>query len=342
MIPRRTDRRTPRRSPRRRAAVAVVGTAAAVVLTACSGSSGGDASSTLPTVSPATSATMPATASSSSSGSPTAAAGRLYVSVGDSYAAGYQPSGRTGGATTRNGFAYQVVRLAKARGYDLTLANFGCSGATTASALSRAGCGDRQLGPGATPYRKPQVAAAVDYLRAHRGQVALLTVSLGGNDVTACAAAADVNAATSCVSAALQRITANITTIVTRLRAAAGPATRIVGLTYPDVFLGGTISNDPRQRQLASVSVLAFRSLINPQLQAAYARGGASFADVTAATGAYGSQERTTTLQPYGEIPVPVARICTLTYYCQYQDIHPRTEGYRLIAELVTRTLPQR
>jgi hypothetical protein len=30
-----------------------------------------------------------------------------------------------------------------------------------------------------------------------------------------------------------------------------------------------------------------------------------------------------------------VAQICTLTFYCQYQDIHPRTAGYRLIATLV-------
>jgi hypothetical protein len=29
-----------------------------------------------------------------------------------------------------------------------------------------------------------------------------------------------------------------------------------------------------------------------------------------------------------------------LTYFCQYHDIHPRTAGYKIIAELVVATLP--
>ena len=38
-------------------------------------------------------------------------------------------------------------------------------------------------------------------------------------------------------------------------------------------------------------------------------------------------------------MPVPVAKVCQLTFYCQFQDIHPRTNGYALIANLVTATL---
>ena len=61
----------------------------------------------------------------------------LYVSLGDSYAAGYQPTAPGVGKTTRNGFAYQVPGLAKPRGYKLKLVNFGCGGETTVSLLER-------------------------------------------------------------------------------------------------------------------------------------------------------------------------------------------------------------
>jgi hypothetical protein len=59
-------------------------------------------------------------------------------------------------------------------------------------------------------------------------------------------------------------------------------------------------------------------------------------------TGAYGPLTETTTLAPYGVIPVPVARVCELTYYCEFQDIHARTSGYRVIAQLIADALPRR
>jgi hypothetical protein len=39
---------------------------------------------------------------------------------------------------------------------------------------------------------------------------------------------------------------------------------------------------------------------------------------------------------------VAVARACELTYFCAFRDIHARTDGYRLIADLVARQLPRR
>jgi hypothetical protein len=60
---------------------------------------------------------------------------QYYVSLGDSYASGFQPTAAGQGANTRNGFAYQVPKLARARGYRLELVNFGCGGATTDSLL---------------------------------------------------------------------------------------------------------------------------------------------------------------------------------------------------------------
>lgn len=269
---------------------------------------------------------------------PGAPAHQFYVSIGDSYAAGYQPTGPRTGAMTRDGFAYQIVSLAKAKGYDYSLVNFGCGGATTDSVLHAPGCAARNLGPGAASYApKTQAAAAEAFLAAHRGQVGLVTVSIGGNDINKCGQAAN---AVGCLGAVLGTVQANLKTLLAGLRQAAGPQTRIVGSTYPDVLLGNLLSKDAARQGTAKLSVYAFESLINPELKQAYEAVGGKFVDVTAATGGYGPLTVKTTLPPYGSIPVPVAKICQLTYYCQFHDIHPRTPGYALIAALVVATLP--
>lgn len=256
-----------------------------------------------------------------------------YVSIGDSYAAGYQPTSAGHGATTSNGFAYQLTTLAAAKGRHFTLKNFGCAGATTTSLLKAPGCSAANLGPGAVDYApQTQAAAAEAFLRAHAGYIGLVTVSIAGNDVTACGRAASP---TTCVVSALAIVKANLTSLMTGLRAAAGAATPIVGITYPDVLLADSLSADTTLKSLAPLSVLAFKSLINPALQGIYTAAGATFVDVTAATGAYGSMASKTTVAGYGAIPTPVAKICQLTFMCQYHDIHPRTVGYTLIAQLV-------
>ena len=64
-----------------------------------------------------------------------------------------------------------------------------------------------------------QAAAAEAFLTAHRGHIGLITVSIGGNDVTACAAQANP---ISCVGTAVTGITDNVTALAAALRAAAG------------------------------------------------------------------------------------------------------------------------
>ena len=215
--------------------------------------------------------------------------------------------------------------------------NFGCGGATTTSILYATTCplaalhGPRY--PGLT-----QAGAAEAFLRAHVGQIALITVSIGGNDVTACGRKPDP---TSCVTQATATVQANVARLATELRAAAGPTVPIVGTTYPDVILGQWV-HPPVNMNLARLSVTAFQALINPALTRAYAAAGGRLVDVTTATGAYVPLTRTVTLKPYGVIPAAVARVCTLTYYCALGDIHPKTAGYGVIADLIVATLPRR
>ncbi|HKH17174.1 MAG TPA: SGNH/GDSL hydrolase family protein [Solirubrobacteraceae bacterium] len=263
---------------------------------------------------------------------------RYYVSLGDSYAIGYQPSVVRPAGGTRNGFAYQVPALAKPRGYRFKLVNFGCGGETTLSLLERtARCGGPA--PGGPDYAgRTQIAAAGRFLRAHRGKVGLITVSIGGNDVTKCVR--DANPIT-CVGAAVEAIKQNVTEIAKRLREAAGRKVPIVGITYPSVILGLWVGPDANQ-DLARLSVVALKELINPELKRAYASAGGKLVDVTAASGAYGSLEEKTTIAAYGEIPLPVAKVCEYTYYCEFRDIHARTSGHRLVAELIVKTLPRR
>jgi lysophospholipase L1-like esterase len=252
-----------------------------------------------------------------------------YVSVGDSYSVGYQP-----GLGATSGYTGYVAKKSH-----LTLANFGCGGATTTSVIHTVGCPDILLHTAGVVFypKTTQAAAAEAFITAHRGHIGLITVSIGGNDVTACAT--DANP-TSCVETAVSGIKANVSTLAAGLRAAAGPKVPIIGLTYPDVILGAyvypSLPATAASVSLAQLSVAAFKSLINPALTEAYARSGGVLVDVTAATGAYTPLTSTTQLIPYGTIPTAVAQVCTLTWFCKEGNIHATTKGYTLIGKLVT------
>jgi lysophospholipase L1-like esterase len=255
-----------------------------------------------------------------------AASTKYYVSLGDSYSVGYQPSPKPGGATS----GYTAVVAA---GTHMKLVNFGCGGATTTSILETVGCAAPYGPPAATGRAtyptQTQAAAAEAFIRAHQGAIGLITVSIGGNDVTACATNANP---VSCVATVTTEIKTHVGTLAQGLRAAAGAGVPIIGLTYPDVVLGKWVypSSKPN-KSLATLSVTAFKSLINPALSQAYTSAGGTFVDVTAKTGAYTPLTKTIKLAPYGSIPVAVASVCKLTWYCQLGNIHAKTVGYRLI-----------
>jgi hypothetical protein len=219
-----------------------------------------------------------------------------------------------------------------------TLVNFGCGGATTTSIVSSVGCPDvLPHTAGAMTYpTTTQEAAAVAFLTAHRGHIGLITVSIGGNDVTACASQANP---ISCVSTAVTGIKTNVTSLAAALRAAAGPGVPLIGLTYPDVILGSYVyPTHPAAAatlSLATLSVVAFKSLINPALTNAYASSGGTLVDVTKATGAYVPLTKTVRYHPYGTIPAAVASVCTFTWFCAQGNIHATTKGYTFIGRLV-------
>jgi hypothetical protein len=294
-----------------------------------------------------------------------------YLSLGDSYSVGYQPLPTSGATSGYTG----VVASAK----HLTLENFGCGGATTSSLLTfddiYCGVNDpinnpNGYGPaaiagtvGPAVAGQTQVQAADAFIAAHPNQIGLITVSISGNDVTACAAAASPVA---CVGAAVAEIKSHVKTVASDLRgalvaadgASAGKKVRIIGLTYPDVLLGLWVNSGPGgspadtpafppaagNKSLATLSLTAFKSFINPALKTAYKTGGnAKFIDVTKKTGAYTKLTKTTSMDiaalGLGTITVPKAvdEVCTLTWYCQLGNIHANTAGYTAIGNLIVK-----
>ncbi len=293
---------------------------------------------------------------------------KYYLSLGDSYSVGYQPAAGGGTGTATSGYTgYAATKL------KLQLVNYGCGGATTSSILTFNGvCGTPgSYGPpaatdaGTIPAGDTQVQAADAFIAANPGQVALVTVSIGGNDVTPCAGASmtnPVNGATdaiSCVEAGLTSIQANIGTLVSdldgALEANGDSSAQLIGLTYPDVLLGLWVNPAlSPNNALAEESVIAFEGNsalgitgLNPTLDTAYTSvPNGKFVNVTSATDGYKSLSDTVKLKasiedelPWltGKVVVPkaVAEVCTLTYYCQYGNIHANTLGYTDIGKLL-------
>lgn len=264
------------------------------------------------------------------------AAGDWYVAIGDSYSRGSQP----GHATGDEGFVYQLRSMARSRGYDLRVANFACGGATTSSLLTRPGCDGRKTRvEGDQPYEgETQIAAARRFIAANRGRVGLVTVSIGLNDIGRCVRS---TAPPGCLDAATEVIRANVAVAAGALREAAGPGVPVVGVGYPNVYLGawlrpGKGRGHARAREMRA----AFMADVNPALRAGYRAGEAAFADVTKASGGYRSLHGTRLATSQGPAPMPVARICQISWFCSNADIHLNRAGYRLVARTVLAGLP--
>ncbi|MCL3838825.1 SGNH/GDSL hydrolase family protein [Aeromicrobium duanguangcaii] len=260
---------------------------------------------------------------------------RQYLAIGDSYAAGYRPALDGGEAeNTTDGFAWKV---AEATG--LGLVNVSCSGITTVAFVNGDPCEEDRRAPGAlAPVKGSEAAVALDHLDRHADDVELVTVVLGANDLRACSFD---EAWRRCVAETMPRITKTLDSLLSGLRERLGPEVPIVGLTYPDIWLGAPVRQpkSAEARRVAQASVEAFRTAVNPALRRTYAAHGATFVDVTRAFGAYLPADRTIRTSKFGTIPARAARVCAETYACSLGDAHPTPEGHQRIADLVLESL---
>jgi lysophospholipase L1-like esterase len=246
----------------------------------------------------------------------------VYLSLGDSLAAGAQPDARGVDHPTGQGYASVVgSRLAKVYP-GLQTRRLSCGGARTGSLMTGgAGC-QREGEPGQLVQAERIMASEA---------VPLVTVNIGDNDVESCLGVNPPSVDTACVSRGRAEVARNLPLIARRLKAAAGPHTAVVGILDYDQFLALYLDG-PDGRRVARRSVRIIGSL-NALMASIYRRAGVLVADA-------GPRFATTDLRTHRRgIPLAVERICSWTWACSPapigHDDHAKPHGYRVIAQAV-------
>ena len=235
---------------------------------------------------------------------------QYYVAMGDSLAAG------TGASTTADDYVSLVYQHELARHPGLQLENLGCGGATTASVVN---------GPGCSYTTGTQLGDAEAFLRSHPGQVEMLTIDIGANDVDGCIGSSGIN--TSCLQSGLSQITTDLPLILSGLRAA-DPTLAIYGMDYYDPFLSEWLTGASGQTMAQESETGAVA--LNDELGQIYSANKAAMADPAtlfqttnfALTGSYNGTT----------VPENVALICAWTWMCSENDIHANDEGHAELA----------
>ena len=199
-----------------------------------------------------------------------------YLALGDSVAVW----NRT------HSYPYRILAHYQRRLRGLGLDDIAISGATTGSMRTGG-----------------QYHAALQFLRRHRGHVALITIDIGGNDVAACVGPLGIDQ--SCATQARATIKRNLGTMLAGLRAAA-PHVPLVGMTYYNPFLGDWLAGEPaRSLTLATTPGLL---ALNHELTRLYG-GPKKTANVQ---GAFRATDFTTMVPSrWGTIPIAVKRACS-------------------------------
>jgi lysophospholipase L1-like esterase len=247
----------------------------------------------------------------------------VYLALGDSLAASFQPNGEM-----RSGYAEQIHQLEQAGLPDLRLKKLACPGATTRTmdvALARC------------PYPAgSQLDQAVSVLGSR--DVAFVTLQIGSNDVFRCFRFGKAAFDQSCVDDLLPKLQDRLTTIVQTLQAA-GPGVPIVGATYYDPLLAAW--NIPGIDPDAVTAIADVWTSFNDALEQTYAGLGVPVADVE---GAFSTDDFGTIVhvRHLGDVPLFVTRVCQWTFACRPRgfDPHPNTIGYARMTEAWEAVIP--
>jgi lysophospholipase L1-like esterase len=257
-----------------------------------------------------------------------AAPASYYLALGDSLSQGVQPNAAGISVKTGQGYPDQVYAALLPRHPGLQLVKLGCPGETTGTMINGGICHY----PGGS-----QLAAAVAFLRAHRGRVLLVTLDIGANDTEDCGSWASLRSA-SCLESNIPGAVSHLSTIVARLRAAAGPGVDLVGMTYYLPALSEWLDGTPGQAIARLSERLA--AGYNDLLDRTYTTSGARVADVFGAfdTGNFGDL---VTVPGLGTLPRNVALICQWTWQCvtppRGPNQHANQTGYGVIADTFLR-----
>ena len=275
--------------------------AATAILTACSGSAAAPGNAPANTL-----ATAPEPS--------------YYLALGDSLSVGVQPDASGTSVRTSDGYPDQVYAELHRGRPSLRLVKLGCPGETTSTMINGGIC--RYQGGS-------QLAAAVAFLHAHRGPVLLVTIDIGANDPEQCGAQVGLTQLAKCAVTDVPAAVTHLNTIMTRLKAAAGPGVRMVGMTYYLPALAEWRSGLPGHLVAWTAEKLA--AAYNTMLGRVYAQAGVQVANV------FGAFETADFARPAGtNVPRNVTRLCQWTWQCaappRGPNQHANQAGYQVIA----------
>ena len=239
--------------------------------------------------------------------------------MGDSLAFGYQPDLVAAGDLNAADYTSYAENFAAMRPH-LTLVNYGCPGETTSSMLG-GGCPWPGTLHDSYGGAASQAAAADAFLAAHPGQVSLISIALGSNDLLGLVDSCSTNPnPTLCITAGLPATLAalatNYGTLLAHLTAEA-PTARLVLFNYYNPLALTLPGSD---------QLIAAASAVVTQLAATFH---GSVADAfTAINHAAGS-------------PAERAFLCTRTWECtSFVNIHPTDLGYRALTIALLHAIP--
>ncbi|GAB3655348.1 hypothetical protein GCM10027589_14480 [Actinocorallia lasiicapitis] len=243
------------------------------------------------------------------------------LTLGDSLSVGTQlfPDAELPRATDEGHGEFLLAAL-RAKEPGLKLVKLGCGGETTTTMINGGKC--------AYPEGS-QLNAALAFLRSHPGRVKYVTLGIGANNA-ACALSLDL----ACGAGAVVTVGADASKIQAKLREAGGSTPVYASMTLFNPGLAAWTKGE-KLKAVASVPMLDLYNLT--QRTAAFANG-FRVAEVAAAFGSHDFSTKVT-VEPYGSLPLAVARICAWSTQCDRDDAHLKTEGYRQMAGAFFRAL---
>jgi lysophospholipase L1-like esterase len=246
-----------------------------------------------------------------------------YLAMGDSAAQGWQPDATIPPYYQPDGYVPQVYAALSADDPKVTLDNISCGGESTVSMIDGSqpvtvalSCGSPRFYRFWYPH-KTQLAEAVSFLAAHKGKVELVTIDIGGNDLSFCLFATADPAG--CLVDVYTTVSANLDTILTQLQAA-DTDVAIVGMTYYNPVACLYFFGDPGTAAFVSAQI----QTLNSVLVSVYAAHGVPVADVAGA------------FSVGGDLEVEATAALNWTWFCSadhFGDVHPNDAGYQVIAQ---------
>jgi hypothetical protein len=260
---------------------------------------------------------------------PPATLGQYYLALGDSLAYGITdpavPADPTCKAATAPGYVCIVYGYLKQIDAQLQLVNLSAPEVDSCVLVNGFGNGSPCANkPGPATLASP-LQAAVSFIKAHPGQVGIVTINIGGADLVPLlpAAVQDPAGTAAKLPALFQAFQQNLDTALKQLRAAMGPNGEIVLATQYNP-LGG-IPSPPLPAGLPAIAASAINSL-NGLMKTVAAHYAVRVADVAAAFDANPGGAALLTFVPtslQGAVP----------------NIYPLPEGYRVYATAVLKAI---